>query len=107
MKGSKVVSFGFNSPKTHPRMYEVSQRYNLDKMYKHQEHKHVSYCKHAELDAILKADSDFDTIFVARVSAQGKLVQARPCLLCEKLIEEAGAETVLYTKDNGVIKETV
>lgn len=101
--GSRVISYGFNSPKTHPRMKEVADKYNISKMYDHSKIDYTSICQHAELAAIKNADRSLDKLVVMRENSRGELVCARPCKICQYLIIEAEIKDVYYS-DEGEIK---
>lgn len=107
VKGSRVISYGFNSPKTDPATKYVEEKYNVERMYAHSKSNFVSHCRHAELAAIKKADTDFDTLVVARAGSDGKLLNARPCKICQGLLRENGITTVYYTKNDSFVKEEI
>lgn len=101
--GSRVISYGFNSPKTHPRMKEIADKYNIERMYEHSENDYTSICQHAELGAIKNAEKPLDKLVIVRHNSRGELACARPCKICQHLIREAGIKDVYYS-DKGRIK---
>ncbi len=90
LKGRRIVAYGYNSSKTHPCGQKTVEKYRLKA--------HCSNSIHAELSAISKS-SGGDRIFVARIKADGKFGLAKPCPVCEKIIEESGIKKVEYTQD--------
>lgn len=90
LKGRRIVAYGYNSSKTHPEAQKTVEKHNLN-----------AYCSnaiHAEVSAISRS-SGGNRIFVARIRADGKFGLAKPCPICEKIIESAGIYKVEYTKD--------
>jgi cytidine deaminase len=86
-KGSKVISTGFNSNKTHPGIV------------KYFTHARV----HAEFDCILHADPEAikgSSMFVLRTTRAGQTTIARPCPLCVQIMREYGIEKVYWTTDD-------
>lgn len=79
-------------------------------------HNSIRYCKansfknsrHAEMDAILKLlnkDKGLShlagaTIYITRITPQGKTALAKPCKKCMALIQSVGIKTIIYTTDN-------
>lgn len=104
--GNRVISYGFNSPKTHPRMKEVADKYNIKTMYEHSKRDYVSRCLHAELDAINNATKPLDKLVVLRENSMGELACARPCRICQHIIKEEGIKDVYYS-DEGKIKHEI
>lgn len=54
--------------------------------------------KHAELDALLRADKDIDSMVVVRIRSNGSWGCAKPCVPCQSRL--AGVE-VWYSTGNG------
>ncbi len=79
-------------------------------------HNSISYCelnnfnnsKHAEMDAVLKllrkdkglSSLNGSTIYVTRITPQGKTALAKPCPKCMSLLISVGAKEVIFTTDN-------
>lgn len=87
-KGNKLVSYGFNSTKSHP--FQKRWAYHPKAIY-----------THAEIDAIrnaLKRDEDLDrcTLYVARV-VNGQPALANPCDGCWSAIKAFGIKQVYWT----------
>lgn len=79
-KGSRVLSIGINSKKTHPRS------------------KKPGHTIHAELSALVAAGSSVKgaTLYSARVMRNGKLANSKPCDFCSTLLHEAGIRKIVY-----------
>ena len=85
-KGSRLISTGWNSTKTHSRSNGRRKGY------------------HAEFSALIgssKVDTAGATIYVTRVYKDGSFAIARPCKHCRKMLESAGVKTVWYTDRDG------
>ena len=78
----KPVSVGWNIEKSHPR-------YTTGK------HKTI----HAEIKAILSAQCDLTNgvAYVYRETRDGMPALAKPCEVCEAVLQEVGIKTVFYT----------
>ena len=97
-----ICGYGHNQRRTHPRQYEANKR--VGKQITHP-------CIHAEIDALLVAQSDpsivlgfhkLATIYVARLDRNGRLANCRPCAACHSEIVRAGIKRVVFTTENGV-----
>lgn len=92
VKRGKVIAFGHNKAKTHPRYGSKSGFHTL----------------HAEGDSLwtaekLEVDVKGATMIVYRKNA----LNARPCKDCQRLIREAGIKRVIYTNhEQGCIRQT-
>lgn len=87
-KGNRLVSYGFNSPKSHPFQKRWAK------------HPEAIYT-HAEIDAIrnaLRRDEDLTrcTLYVARWTNQGQAL-AEPCDGCRAAIKAFGISQVSWT----------
>lgn len=81
-----VVSFGFNSNRTHPRSKSYSQTL------------------HAELDALIGLSYDqlkHCTAYVYREYKTGGMAMSKPCGMCEHALRMSGIKDVFYTVENG------
>lgn len=92
-KGSRILASGHNgirSSRIHPL------------------HKHYKNALHAEQDAILKI-KDWSTlkgcsILVIKVSkTKGNLSMARPCEMCQQLLNHVGIKTMYFSNNKGEI----
>jgi len=85
-KKGKLISVGWNKPKTHPKYGS-----------------HLFNKIHAEGDALIKALRKTKTLkgaYIVVYRHRGNM--AKPCPCCENMLREAGIERVYYTdgKDN-------
>lgn len=90
-KGKKIYGFGHNEI----RSSSISMKY-----------KYWKESLHAEQSALLKLDwkkLKGCSIFVCRSSKTGQLGNARPCKMCQKIIDYVGIKDVYYTNENGEI----
>jgi deoxycytidylate deaminase len=88
-KRSRVVSFGYNKPQTHPKS------------------KHEYKMLHAEMDAIFRSRESLkdSTIYVVRTLNDGTYGCSKPCEACAIHIAEAGISSVVYISRNGDLLE--
>ena len=83
--GSKPISIGVNSYKSHPKQEHL---YNPRRLI------------HAELAAIIGCNLtalDGATLYVARRYTNGTPALAKPCPMCRKVISSVGIKRVYYT----------
>lgn len=95
--GSKVVSVGWNSHKSHP----MQKHYN--QLSGRLAPRHAC---HAEMAALVKAghnDLSGSTIYVGRYDAMGRLAMCRPCPACRLALEHRRVKDVVYTTERGII----
>lgn len=93
-KQGRVISAGVNhQTKTHP----ILRRYDLNKTV------------HAEAAALLfyKHPQHFKgaSIFVYRERKDGNFANAKPCHMCQKLIQQFGISKLYYTTETGIVYE--
>jgi deoxycytidylate deaminase len=85
VKRNRVISVGYNNPKTHPLAHTKMRQL------------------HAEMDAIIgctKAELDGAEIVVVRARRDGKVGMAKPCRACDDFIRRVGLRRVYYTVDS-------
>lgn len=87
-KHDRVIATGVNSyEKTHPMMAKFSKKCGLDeKVY-----------LHAEIQALVRAKGQGYKIYICRIDVDGNTVIAKPCVICNMAIKEAGIKVVEYT----------
>jgi deoxycytidylate deaminase len=91
-KRGRVLSIGNNSyDKTHPLQIRHALQHGRPE----------AVFMHAEIQAIVRCKdlSKAKKIIVSRVDKEGNPKNAKPCLICESAIREAGIEIVEYTTD--------
>lgn len=90
-KRGRVLSVGVNSyDKTHPLQAKYALECGLpDKQF-----------LHAEVAAILKLQKPYlaRRIRVERYDSKGRPAMAKPCVICQKVIEAAGIKEVEWTE---------
>lgn len=86
VKGGSVIGTGFNKDRNHPDIVSP-------------EHIKLHCSVHAEVDAIRDAKWNVKgaVLYVARVNAQGKDRNSKPCERCEIVIQETQIKKVIYT----------
>jgi deoxycytidylate deaminase len=92
VKGNKVLSFGFNELKTHPRST------------------HPWKSIHSEFATILGLDRteiEGSTIYVVRVRKDGTLGMAKPCEFCYKMLTNLNLYSIIYSTDKEFIEVTL
>ena len=59
--------------------------------------------KHAEFSALISAgNKEVYAILVQRFGQNGNMLLAKPCIICEKIIEYWGVKKVMYTTPSGI-----
>lgn len=94
LKGGRVVGYGYNSVKTHPAPVRASQ--GLSQMYEEMEKPWLSKSIHAEVGMLMSCQTVPDTAVVGYLMADGSLGTSKPCLICQKILSEAGVSRALY-----------
>lgn len=97
--GSRVVSVGWNSTKSHP----VQKYYNVASGRVAPKH-----ACHAEMAAIIKAgsrDLSGSTLYVGRYDMLGRLAMCRPCTACRLAMERRRIRNVVYTTERGILHD--
>ena len=81
VKKNRVLSVGYNNPKTHPR----ASRTKMKQL-------------HAEIDAIIRCDDPMGAeLIVVRARRDHMIGMAKPCVACEAMIRQVGIKKVYYT----------
>lgn len=96
VKGGSIISTGTNKKKTDPIIKLLSSRVYCDT------HKFRTWM-HAELDCINRIPYEVSkntVLFVARITHDNKLANAKPCSICQREIKKAGIRKVHYTLDS-------
>jgi len=86
-----VIAMAANFGKTHPIMLKLGG--DLNKIY-----------LHAEVAALLQAKK-VHTLYSLRVNKQGKLLNAKPCKICQKAIQHFGVKEVYYSTNDGTFEK--
>lgn len=101
VKKNSVISTGCNKIKSHP----IQKTYN---------HRYLGYhtknCLHAEIDALIKADSidcKGATLYVARRGLDNKIRLSKPCEACYNCAKDLGIKRIVYTIENGIKEMTI
>lgn len=103
LKGGRVMSVGYNRPKTDPFIAGLTKSARIDKMYPSSKTSWMSCNIHAETSAIKKLKSDVDTIVVIRRDLNGNLAMAKPCNVCMVAIRQTSIKKVYYSNSEGGI----
>lgn len=83
--GRRVISFGINSFKTHPKQKEGKSPFRST---------HAELSAVAGLPLVLLVDS---TVVVARLTKGGCIGLAKPCKNCEEMLRSLGVTKVFFT----------
>lgn len=85
-----ILSIGTNSfTKSHTRQAYYARRIGNK----------VKIFLHAEIDSLIKCQGEPYAMFIARVKKDGTPALAKPCLICQGAIKDAGIQKVYYTND--------
>lgn len=98
VKRNKIVEFGFNKKRTHPKTK------NYPYFYEKEPHTNLSI--HAEFDVVMKygeKELDKHEMIILRFDGKGKLNNSRPCYGCRFLLKQFGIKSVYYSNSNGDI----
>ena len=90
-RSGKILSAKSNSLKTHPKLVKFTDYPYL----------------HAESACILGHGMDNCeglSLLVLRVLKNDQVSLSKPCVICQRIIEDAGLKNVYYTDVNGIIK---
>ena len=86
-KQGSLISFGFNSTKTHPLQAEYASRLKQpSKIY-----------LHAEIAALVKAKQQGYNMYVVRIGAKGELKDSEPCPICKLAMRIAGISNIVHS----------
>lgn len=92
VKDDVIVSTGYNgSPRNVPNCCDVGECWREANNIPHGERYEMCQAVHAEANAIInanRADMSGATLYLVGIE-NGKRIEAKPCLLCEKLIRNA------------------
>lgn len=84
----KPISVGCNLYKSHPKYADGQESFSI----------------HAEIKAIMsspRSKLEGSEIWVYRQDKEGNPAMAKPCLICQKYIIEAGIKKVYFTTEKG------
>lgn len=90
-RSGKILSAKSNSLKTHPKLVKFTDYPYL----------------HAESACILGHGMDNCeglSLLVLRVLKNDQVSLSKPCVICQRVIEDAGLKSVYYTDVNGIVK---
>jgi len=90
-RSGKILSAKSNSLKTHPKLVKFTDYPYL----------------HAESACILGHGMDNCeglSLLVLRVLKNDQVSLSKPCVICQRVIEDAGLKSVYYTDVNGMVK---
>ena len=84
VKHNRVLGLGVNKNKNHPNIVMNPK---------------LQAAVHAEVSAIkaCQGDTDGATIYVARRNKRGEPMLSKPCSQCQKALDDAGINKVVYT----------
>lgn len=90
-RSGKILSAKSNSLKTHPKLAKFTDYPYL----------------HAESACIIghgMDNCDGLSLLVLRVLKNNQVSLSKPCVICQRVIEDAGLKSVYYTDVNGMVK---
>jgi tRNA(Arg) A34 adenosine deaminase TadA len=96
LRKNKVIVTATNlEKKTHPIQASFARKVGMkEKIY-----------LHAEINALIKAKEDVDTIVVARIGghSQNELRMSKPCPVCAAALEMSNVKKIIYSTDDGFL----
>lgn len=104
LKGSRVLTIGFNRPRTDPGLFKIIVKNDITEMYPTSKTDYISCNIHAETNALKRLKSDADTLFVVRRDLNGRLTMAKPCNVCMAAIKQTSIKKIYYSNQDGEIE---
>ena len=101
LKGRRICGYGYNSFKTNPLGFFVAKKYGLGIG---EDTDFFNASTHCELSALSKFPH-CDTLFIARLKKDGTFGIAKPCPVCQKMLELSSIKLVYFTTSYGTIKK--
>jgi len=99
LRKSKIISTAVNlEAKSHPTQAHYGER--ICREYNDYRYSEQIYL-HAEINCLIRARSDADTIIVVRVNRQNQLRMSLPCPICMLALKEAKIKHCYYTDNVG------
>jgi tRNA(Arg) A34 adenosine deaminase TadA len=96
LRKNKVIVTATNlENKTHPLQAQFAQKVGLkEKIF-----------LHAEINALIRAKEDADTIVVARIGghSHNELRMSKPCPICQMALEMSQVRKIIYSTDDGFL----
>ncbi len=92
LRKGKVTGEGFNNKGSSA----------LQRLYARKVGKNLCLHNHAEVAALNDANLVADTLVVVRVSRTGKLLNSKPCQICEELLKDSAVKRVYYSDGDGI-----
>jgi len=104
VKDDVIISTGYNgSPSGEPNCCDVGRCERMEKNIPHGERYELCKSVHAEMNAIMRAHGNTHgaTLYLAGVDmTTGKVVDAKPCSICARLIKQSGLRVVNTSVDD-------
>lgn len=108
VKEDQIISTGYNgAPRGVTNCNDVNKCIRQEKNIPQGSNYELCMSVHAEQNAIISAnriDMVGSTLFLAGVDANGNKIDSRPCLLCTKMIINAGINSVICLNEDGTHK---
>lgn len=103
-KGNIIVSTGYNgAPSGMKDCLDVGKCSRKELQIPHGERYELCHSVHAEANAIIRASADElqgATIYIAGSAAERSECDAEPCMMCKRMILNAGIAKVVYSDGN-------
>lgn len=108
-KNNIIISTGYNgAPRGAKDCLDMGKCTRTELQIPHGERYELCHSVHAESNAIIRAPMDElkgSKIYISGTDDEGgKECDSAPCMMCERMILNAGIERVLYSNGNGGIK---
>ena len=100
VKDNRIVSTGYNGASNgNPNCCDVGYCWRAEKDIPHGERYEECKAVHAEANAIIKASPEEmygATLYLAGFENGERLVDPKPCMMCQRLIENSGIDRVIW-----------
>jgi len=104
VKDDRIIATGYNgAPSGEPNCCDVGRCERMEKNIPHGERYELCKSVHAEMNAIMRATENTKgaTLYLAGVDmTDGKIVNAKPCSICARLIKQSGLRVVNTSFDD-------
>lgn len=103
---NRLISYGFNTCKTHPLPQKIIDRDSPTRY--DNDDRECCPTIHAEFRAILNRRGDKgDTIYVARMDSHGNIKIAKPCAVCQEIMKMFDIKVAYYSDNDGKFRRMI
>ncbi len=106
IKNDEIISTGYNgAARGEPNCCDIGECWREKNNIPHGEQYEKCVAVHAEQNAIISAarrDMLGSTLYLAGFDSNGALARPAPCMICSRLIRNAGITTMVVRTENGI-----